>query len=143
MLAITARRALRLVTPSRQALWIATIVVLVAGVVFSPWVMGTAAAQADPTGCADPSASCSGSQTDFNDILDAMFTVVYDALKYVAFVAVVLGGILYVTASRSTSRAALGVSMFWGGIGLAILWFGFGAFVGAMEWIASGGGGGP
>jgi len=137
MSATTAHRALRLVPTTRRALWFLVSALLVVGWVASPWVVGTAAAQ---EGCADPGSDCAGSQADLNNILDALFTILYDALKYVAFAAIVLGGILYVTANRSTSRAQTGVGMFWGGVGLAILYFGFGSVMAALEWIASGGG---
>jgi hypothetical protein len=134
----TAQSAQRLPTGTGRAIQLLLILLFVIGMVTSPWAVGTASAQ---EGCADPGSDCSGSQEELNGILDSLFTVVYEALKYIAFVAVVAGGILYVTASNSTSRGRLGVSMFWGGIALIILYFGFAAIVGALEFIASGGGG--
>jgi hypothetical protein len=82
----------------------------------------------------DPSASKSG----FESMLGNLYTLASMTLKYLGFVALVLGpGIFFLSGSNS-ERSRKGLTMTMGGAAMIGLHYGFQAFIGALKWLATG-----
>lgn len=91
-----------------------------------------AAAQAAP-----PTGGGGGGTADFMAILNNIYTVVYATLQYAGLAILVLGAIVYFTARSNSQRAETGMKLFLGGGAMIVLYFGLGAVIAVLEWIAT------
>jgi hypothetical protein len=114
----------------KQALLVVSTIALLSIIIVQP-----AAAQCGP----NSTANCSASSGGYEGILGNIFDVSKLTLKYVGFIAIVLGAALWATTRKSSSRAQYGSWMFAGGAGMLIFYFGFNVFVGLLRFIAGGG----
>lgn len=79
-----------------------------------------------------------GGTGDYEDILKNLYEVAKLTLKYAGIISFVLGGILWTTAGKQTSRAYKGVRFAIGGAAMTGLYFGIGAVVNLIQFIAGG-----
>jgi hypothetical protein len=82
----------------------------------------------------DPSASKSG----FESMLGNLYTLASLVLKYIGFVALVLGPAIYFLSGSNSERSRKGLTMTMGGAAMIGLHYGFQAFIGALKWLATG-----
>lgn len=82
----------------------------------------------------DPSASKSG----FESMLGNLYTIASMVLKYVGFVALVLGPAVYFISGSNSERSRRGLQMAMGGAIMIALHYGFQAFISVLKWVASG-----
>jgi hypothetical protein len=105
--------------------------VLVAAVVALVFFTGGVAAQA-PTGSGGGAGSTAGWET----ILDNLYNVLYITLQYVGLTVLVLGFIVWLTARSNSQRSETGMKLTMGGGAMVIAYFGLGALVSLLEFIA-------
>jgi len=94
------------------------------------------------------SSSCNPSNTDNCDagksglsgMLENVHTLAMMVLKYVGFIAIVAGAVLWWSARKSSSRAQYGMWLFGGGAGMIVFYFGFGIFISVLKFITNVGG---
>jgi len=111
----------------KQALLVVLTVALLGSIFVQP-----AAAQCSPSN----TGGCSSSSQGYANILGNIFEVAKLTLKYVGFIAIVLGAALWGTARKSSSRARYGSWIFGGGAGMIVFYFGFNVFIGLLRFIA-------
>lgn len=92
---------------------------------------GGAAAQA-PTGGTGGTGSTAGWET----ILDNLYNVLYITLQYVGLTVLVLGFIVWLTARNNSQRSETGMKLTMGGGAMVVAYFGLGALVSLLEFIA-------
>ena len=109
---------------SSNVVFITTFVALV-------FFTGGAAAQA-PTGGAGGTGSTAGWET----ILDNLYNVLYITLQYVGLTVLVLGFIVWLTARNNSQRSETGMKLTMGGGAMVVAYFGLGALVSLLEFIA-------
>jgi len=90
---------------------------------------GGAAAQA-PTG------GTGGATTGWETILDNLYNVLYIILQYVGLTVLVLGFIVWLTARNNSQRSETGMKLTMGGGAMVVAYFGLGALVSLLEFIA-------
>ena len=93
--------------------------------------IGGAAAQA-PTGGTGGTGSTAGWET----ILDNLYNVLYITLQYVGLTVLVLGFIVWLTARNNSQRSETGMKLTMGGGAMVVAYFGLGALVSLLEFIA-------
>ncbi|WP_152043529.1 hypothetical protein [Salinigranum salinum] len=103
------------------------ITVLVAVMLFT----GPVAAQTAPTG------GGGGGTADYMTILTDLYQVIYDTLQYVGLATLVFGAIVWFTARKNSQRSETGMKLLIGGAAMTVFYFGLGAFVALLEWIAT------
>jgi hypothetical protein len=104
-------------------------VILIVGFVAIVFFTGGAAAQA-PTGGAG------GATTGWETILDNLYNVLYITLQYVGLTVLVLGFIVWLTARNNSQRSETGMKLTIGGGAMVVAYFGLGALVSLLEFIA-------
>ena len=93
--------------------------------------IGGAAAQA-PTG----GTGGTGSTAGWEPILDNLYNVLYITLQYVGLTVLVLGFIVWLTARNNSQRSETGMKLTMGGGAMVVAYFGLGALVSLLEFIA-------
>ena len=105
--------------------------VFIAAFVTLVFVTGGAAAQA-PIGGGGGTGSTAGWET----ILDNLYNVLYITLQYVGLTVLVLGFIVWLTARNNSQRSETGMKLTMGGGAMVVAYFGLGALVSLLEFIA-------
>jgi hypothetical protein len=103
--------------------------VFIAAFVTLVFFTGGAAAQA-PTG------GTGGATTGWETILDNLYNVLYITLQYVGLTVLVLGFIVWLTARNNSQRSETGMKLTMGGGAMVVAYFGLGALVSLLEFIA-------
>lgn len=93
-------------------------------------VSGPVAAHAPPSG------GDGGSTEGYKDILTNLYSVAYMTLKWVGLATLVGGAILWFASGGNTERAASGMKLAIGGMGMVVLYFGMEAVINLLEFIA-------
>ncbi|MFD1597108.1 hypothetical protein ACFR97_16390 [Haloplanus litoreus] len=93
--------------------------------------VGPAAAQAS-----GPTGGGGGSVAGWETILTNLYDVVYTTLQYAGLTVLVLGLIVWLTARRNSQRSETGMKLTMGGGAMVIAYFGLGALVSLLEFIA-------
>lgn len=117
----------------KQALLVVLAVALLSTIIVQP-----AAAQSN---CNPSNANnCNAGKSGYTGMLGNIFTLAKLTLKYVGFVAIIAGAVLWGTARKSSSRAQYGTWLFGGGAGMIVFYFGFNIFVSVLKFITNVGG---
>lgn len=77
-----------------------------------------------------------GDTAAYEDILTNLYNAVYLTLRYAGLATLVIGLIVWFTARRNSQRAETGMWLTMGGGAMTVLYFGLGAIVQLLEWIA-------
>lgn len=85
---------------------------------------------------APPSGGGGGGTEGYKDILTNLYTVAYMTLKWVGLATLVGGTVLWWTSRRNSERAATGMKLVIGGMGMTVLYFGMGSVIDLLEFIA-------
>ena len=93
--------------------------------------VGPAAAQAS-----GPTGGTGGTVTGWETILTNLYDVVYTTLQYAGLTVLVLGLIVWLTARRNSQRSETGMKLTMGGAAMVVAYFGLGALVSLLEFIA-------
>jgi hypothetical protein len=93
--------------------------------------VGPAAAQSS-----GPTGGSGGSVAGWETILTNLYDVVYTTLQYAGLTVLVLGLIVWLTARRNSQRSETGMKLTMGGGAMVIAYFGLGALVSLLEFIA-------
>ena len=93
--------------------------------------VGPAAAQSS-----GPTGGDGGSVAGWETILTNLYDVVYTTLQYAGLTVLVLGLIVWLTARRNSQRSETGMKLTMGGGAMVIAYFGLGALVSLLEFIA-------
>ena len=117
--------------PAHFMLAVRSAIVPVAVVAALIFLTGGAAAQA-PTGGGGGAGSTAGWET----ILDNLYNVLYITLQYVGLTVLVLGFIVWLTARNNSQRSETGMKLTMGGGAMVVAYFGLGALVSLLEFIA-------
>lgn len=78
----------------------------------------------------------SGATTGWETILDNLYNVLYITLQYVGLTTLVLGFIVWLTARNNSQRSETGMKLTMGGGAMVVAYFGLGALVSLLEFIA-------
>jgi len=105
--------------------------VFITGFVTLLFFTGGAVAQA-PTG----GGGGTGATTGWETILDNLYNVLYITLQYVGLSVLVLGFIVWLTARNNSQRSETGMKLTMGGGAMVVAYFGLGALVSLLEFIA-------
>jgi hypothetical protein len=95
------------------------------------FLVAPAAAQAS-----GPLGGGGGSVAGWETILNNLYDVVYTTLQYAGLTVLVLGIIVWLTARRNSQRSETGMKLTLGGGAMVIAYFGLGALVSLLEFIA-------
>jgi hypothetical protein len=74
--------------------------------------------------------------TGWETILTNLYDVVYTTLQYAGLTVLVLGLIVWLTARRNSQRSETGMKLTMGGGAMVVAYFGLGAIVSLLEFIA-------
>ncbi|WP_424016121.1 hypothetical protein ACOZ4N_00540 (plasmid) [Halorientalis pallida] len=90
----------------------------------------------------DPSNTdnCDAGKDGLSSMLSNVHSLAMMVLKYVGFIAIVAGAVLWWSARKSSSRAQYGMWLFGGGAGMIVFYFGFGIFISVLKFITNVGG---
>ena len=77
-----------------------------------------------------------GATTGWETILDNLYNVLYITLQYVGLTVLVLGFIVWLTARNNSQRSETGMKLTMGGGAMVVAYFGLGALVSLLEFIA-------
>jgi hypothetical protein len=103
--------------------------VFIAAFITLVFFTGGAAAQA-PTG------GSGGGTAGWETILENLYNVLYITLQYVGLTVLVLGFIVWLTARNNSQRSETGMKLTMGGGAMVVAYFGLGALVSLLEFIA-------
>jgi hypothetical protein len=109
-----------------------TVAIILMCLLFSSIVIASPAS-AD---CTDPNTGCSETR-EITDILSAIVDVVLVTLKYVGFITLTTGGIMWFTASVNSDRAQNGVWLLTTGVLTIGFYIGYEAFLGLLNYIST------
>jgi hypothetical protein len=93
--------------------------------------VGPAAAQAS-----GPTGGSGGAVTGWETILTNLYDVVYTTLQYAGLTVLVLGLIVWLTARNNSQRSETGMKLTMGGGAMVVAYFGLGAIISVLEFIA-------
>lgn len=93
------------------------------------FVTGGAVAQA-------PIGGTGGGTAGWEAILDNLYNVLYITLQYVGLTVLVLGFIVWLTARNNSQRSETGMKLTMGGGAMVVAYFGLGALISLLEFIA-------
>ncbi len=93
--------------------------------------VGPAAAQAS-----GPTGGSGGAVTGWETILTNLYDVVYTTLQYAGLTVLVIGLIVWLTARQNSQRSETGMKLTMGGGAMVVAYFGLGAIVSLLEFIA-------
>ena len=85
---------------------------------------------------AQPTGGTGGSTAGWETILSNLYNVLYITLQYVGLAVLVLGFIVWFTARNNSQRSETGMKLTLGGGAMVIAYFGLGALVTLLEFIA-------
>ena len=103
--------------------------VFIVGFLALVFFTGGAVAQA-PTG------GSGGDVAGWEAILDNLYNVLYTTLQYVGLAVLVLGLIVWLTARNNSQRSETGMKLTMGGGAMVVAYFGLGAIIAVLEFIA-------
>jgi type IV secretory pathway VirB2 component (pilin) len=83
-----------------------------------------------------PTGGSGGSVDGWETILNNLYDVVYTTLQYAGLTVLVLGFIVWLTARSNSQRSETGMKLTMGGGAMVIAYFGLGALVSLLEFIA-------
>ena len=83
-----------------------------------------------------PTGGSGGSVAGWETILTNLYDVVYTTLQYAGLTVLVLGLIVWLTARTNSQRSETGMKLTRGGGAMVIAYFGLGALVSLLEFIA-------
>lgn len=83
-----------------------------------------------------PTGGSGGSVAGWETILNNLYDVVYTTLQYAGLTVLVLGLIVWLTARTNSQRSETGMKLTLGGGAMVVAYFGLGAFVSLLEFIA-------
>jgi len=83
-----------------------------------------------------PTGGSGGSVAGWETILTNLYDVVYTTLQYAGLTVLVLGLIVWLTARTNSQRSETGMKLTLGGGAMVIAYFGLGALVSLLEFIA-------
>ena len=83
-----------------------------------------------------PTGGSGGSVAGWETILTNLYDVVYTMLQYAGLTVLVLGLIVWLTARTNSQRSETGMKLTLGGGAMVIAYFGLGALVSLLEFIA-------
>jgi len=100
-------------------------------------VFATVLIVADPVAAQAPIAGVDGGGTEgWETILDNLYNVLYITLQYVGLTVLVLGFIVWLTARNNSQRSETGMKLTMGGGAMVVAYFGLGALISLLEFIA-------
>ena len=91
---------------------------------------GGAAAQSAPTG------GSGGATAGWEAILENLYNVLYITLQYAGLTILVLGFIIWLSARNNSQRSETGMKLTMGGGAMVVAYFGLGALISLLEFIA-------
>ena len=83
-----------------------------------------------------PTGGSGGSVAGWETILTNLYDVVYTTLQYAGLTVLVLGIIVWLTARTNSQRSETGMKLTLGGGAMVIAYFGLGALISLLEFIA-------
>jgi hypothetical protein len=83
-----------------------------------------------------PTGGSGGSVAGWETILTNLYDVVYTTLQYAGLTVLVLGFIIWLTARTNSQRSETGMKLTMGGGAMVVAYFGLGAVISLLEFIA-------
>jgi hypothetical protein len=88
------------------------------------------------TAAAQPTGGGGGSTDGWEAILGNLYNVLYITLQYAGLTVLVLGFIVWLTARNNSQRSETGMKLTIGGGAMVVAYFGLGALISLLEFIA-------
>jgi hypothetical protein len=110
--------------------------VVYAAVLLSLLILTTPVAAQETGGGAAPTGGAGGSVDGWETILGNLYNVLYTTLQYAGLSILVFGLIVWFTARSNSQRSETGMKLTLGGGAMVIAYFGLGALISLLEFIA-------